>query len=138
MLCEAGAGGGAPKRDAFCLWCSVGLHGKVLTASTACSGFTACEAGAGGGVLTRDAFELLDGDNHCELLQYTATDASADGAQRLRDAIAKPSFQTKVRAPLACALAVSILGMLGACVFRQHHDDRDRVYLLSPVWLEKK
>ena len=69
----------------------------------ACSGFTACEVGAGTGGLTRDVFALLDGDNHCELLQYTATDASADGAQRLRDRIAKPSFQTKVRTHLACA-----------------------------------
>ncbi len=67
------------------------------TPCRACSGFTACEAGAGGGALTRDAFELLDGDNHCELLQYTATDASADGAQRLKERIAKPSFQTQVR-----------------------------------------
>ena len=45
----------------------------------------------------REAFELLDADNHCELLQYTATDASADGAARLADRIAKPSFQAKVR-----------------------------------------
>ena len=79
--------------------CLVGLHARVLKRSfCVCSGFTACEVGAGSGGLTRDVFGMLDADNHCELLQYTATDISAAWAQRLKDRIAKPSFQFKVRA----------------------------------------
>ena len=88
-MCEVGAGTGGLTRDLFC---------AVLThLLCACSGFTACEVGAGTGGLTRDVFAMLDADNHCELLQYTATDISPVWAQRLRDRIAKPSFQFKVR-----------------------------------------
>ena len=53
--------------------------------------------GAGTGGLTRDVFGMLDMDAMCELLQYTATDISAVWAQRLKDRIAKPNFQFKVR-----------------------------------------
>ncbi len=58
-----------------------------------------CEVGAGTGGLTRDAFPILDVDNHCELLQYTATDISAVWAPKLLESIGSSKMQFKARPP---------------------------------------
>ncbi len=62
-----------------------------------------CEVGAGTGGLTRDAFPILDVDNHCELLQYTATDISAVWAPKLLESIGSSKMQFKARRPGALA-----------------------------------
>ncbi len=56
-----------------------------------------CEVGAGTGGLTRDAFPTLDVDNHCELLQYTATDISNVWAPKLLESIGSSKMQFKAR-----------------------------------------
>ena len=58
-----------------------------------------CEVGAGTGGLTRDAFPILDVDNNCELLQYTATDISNVWAPKLLESIGSSKMQFKVRIP---------------------------------------
>jgi len=61
------------------------------------AGFRVCEVGAGTGGLTRDAFPILDVDNHCEVLQYTATDISAVWAPRLLESFSTSKLQFKAR-----------------------------------------
>ena len=61
------------------------------------AGFRVCEVGAGTGGLTRDAFPILDVDNNCELLQYTATDISNVWAPKLLESIGSSKMQFKAR-----------------------------------------
>ncbi len=73
------------------------------------AGFRVCEVGAGTGGLTRDAFPILDVDNHCEVLQYTATDISAVWAPRLLESFntSKLQFKARARRPRGAARAAS-------------------------------